>query len=622
MNLFSVRLDGWLKQCFPKGTQRGEWVRWLAGKRDQAKDQGWFPTLQHLFSLLVKDSPNPVPREWIEWHEPTEQQLARQRDRMRRQYSTPTFALLMIAGAVEETAASAQSLLEQTNPHWMLYVLVPEDDFRTFEALAQDRRIVRIPVPAYLNKVEQLNWGIHASAGDYLGLIDAGDQLAPFALYDCGAFLQREPSTVLLYTDEDQIAPHGGRCELRLKPNWSPTMLLGRNYIGRGWFACLDTIKELGGFVERAQPSHEWDLLLRLTDHAGPAVRHVPRCLYHRRMRSQRHETEDAAGIITDYWTRRGYEVQTIQERGRPARAVHKLTHQPRVSIVIPTQDHREQLLTCMHGLLRKTDYENIEIILVDCNSRDLQLFNDYEQWQANEPVRVVHYPGEFNYSAVCNLGASRATGEILLFLNNDIEVVQPGWLTEMVRWASLEDVGVVGAKLLYPNRRIQHAGIALAGPGLATHLFHGWKGSGDLLYGSPDDYRDCAAVTGSCQMIRRNLFEDLGGYNEQYVLCYADIALCLDVHAKGLRVVYTPFATLIHHECATRGYVDPREREDARRFAGLLASRDMWQDPFLHPGITLSYGLPTLRFASDPGQDFLLRERVGQLLVDADMAA
>lgn len=586
-------------------------------------------SIRKLMRSLGVSSPPEVPRDWIEHHEPTPQQLYVQRDRMRRQHGGLNFGLLLVDfdASVEALGSTVSSLLDQTNPHWQLWILSRKNPCVFAELANNDHRIRVAAFPDNASRAAGLQHGLGLVEGDFVGLIDPGDQLASFALHDCAMYLHRHPEVELLYSDEDQVAPSGRRCQLRLKPSWSPSLLLGRNALGRLWLANRRSVTdiELGPINGLSAADLEWDLLLRITEAASGRIQRLCRCLYHRHSVHEEWETpnpEAAVRVVSGHLQRLGREVETVTASdGRPRAAV-RLEKEPLVSVIIPTRDNLECISRCVDGLLHDTAYNHKEIVLVDNGSRQLEVLDYYSRLERDHAVTVVSFPRDFNYSAACNVGAERAEGQLLLFLNNDTEVIDESWMTELVRWATMPDVGVVGGKLLYPNGRVQHAGIALAGPGLTTHLFHGWKGTGDRLFGSPSDYRDCLAVTGACQMLRREVFDEIGGYDEEYALCYSDIAFCLDAIANGLRVMVTPHAVLRHYECQTRGYVDRRELEDARQFARLITARNLWQDPYLHPELELTHGTPVLRTFSEPSMELMLRDRVAELLVGANVAA
>ncbi len=369
-------------------------------------------------------------------------------------------------------------------------------------------------------------------------------------------------------------------------------------------------IDQVGGFRPECDGAQDWDLLLRLAE-LRPRVRHVPRVLYHWRAVPGSAAASASAKpwavaaqerALGDWLGRRQLEGEALGRGQGGYRLCWRLPREPLVSVVIPTRDHLELTAPLVQRLREQTDYAPLEIILVDNDSRDQRTLAQYERWRQQGAVRTVDWPGAFNYSGACNAGARAARGELLLFLNNDVEPLDRQWLRELVRWALFDEIGVVGSKLLYPDGRIQHAGVGLFGAPVARHLFR-WLGEGaTTLAGTAESYRNCAAVTGACQLVRRDVFEQLGGYDERYTLCYSDLALCLAAWRHNYRVVYTPDARLRHHECATRGFGDPRELSDAELFARQLADWQWTRDPFLSPHIDWSTTWPRLADPRWPG--------------------
>ena len=264
------------------------------------------------------------------------------------------------------------------------------------------------------------------------------------------------------------------------------------------------------------------------------------------------------------------------------------------VSIIIPTRDKAAVLKRCLDSIFNQTRYRRFEIILVENNSQQAETLAYYQQLKSIPEVRLLEFPGTFNYSAANNLGARQALGEWLLFLNNDIEIIDPGWLEELCRWVSRPEVGAVGAKLLYPDGRIQHAGIIVGMEGHASHVFAGVKEGYSGLFGSVNWYRDNSAVTGACLAVRREVFEGVSGFDEGYVLAFSDVDICQRILQQGYRVVYTPFARLVHHEGMTRKRYIPAQ--DIRRGAEHLERVVKQGDPYYNPNLSYAVRIPTLK--------------------------
>jgi GT2 family glycosyltransferase/glycosyltransferase involved in cell wall biosynthesis len=293
-------------------------------------------------------------------------------------------------------------------------------------------------------------------------------------------------------------------------------------------------------------------------------------------------------------------------------RATWPVADPPLVSIIIPTRDSPELIKECVNGLLRRTSYPRKEIVLVDTMSIDPAVHAFYDDLRRGNLATIVAFKCDFNYSAACNAGARMARGELLLFLNNDIEVRDPGWLEEMVRLAMLPGVGIVGTKLLYPEGMVQHAGVVI-GMHMCGLIFNRVDEGTWGPFGGPDVYRNYLAVMGACQMIHRQVFERFGGYDERYRIANSDVAICLRAWRAGARVVYTPYAALTHHEGVTRGRSNPEE--DIERTAADLAELAVLEDPYFHPELSAHKSVPTLRVMPEPSPWKTLEEQVRLLM-------
>ena len=289
--------------------------------------------------------------------------------------------------------------------------------------------------------------------------------------------------------------------------------------------------------------------------------------------------------LIKSFLSHRRLQAVDVEMHGKIPRIQWK-SEQPLISIIIPTKNNFQKLKTLLDSLFTLTDYPAYEIILVDTGSTDQRIFGYYEDVMRSRPVQMLRYDQPFNYSKVNNLGAGLAKGALLLFLNDDMQVLDKDWLSELSQWALRDDIGVVGTKLIHPSGRIQHIGIVIGMQGFVGHLYrnapeHYWG-----LMGSSDWYRNISAVTGACQMIRKGLFWELGGFDEKYELVTGDITLCLKALKHGYRNLYTPHATLLHHEGASRGYQTPVE--DILRGYEEMDEILRNGDPYFSPNLTL----------------------------------
>jgi GT2 family glycosyltransferase len=457
-------------------------------------------------------------------------------------------------------------------------------------------------VPDNATRADAWNAGLRASRGEYAALVGERDRLSPSALYDVASALDRAPDIDVVYSDEDRVDVSGSRRHHpHFKPDWSPDYLASCNYIGRLALMRVSTVQAVGGFVDRV--SHEeWELLLRLS-RAKARFRRLPLCLYHRQDEAAPVEDTGAAAIRSAHLDAIG--------RGPGSRQ----SAQPLVSIVIPNRNASAVLRTCLTGLVDETAYPHREIVIVDNGSTDAEVLEIYESLQRSGHGRVVAFNRPFNFSAACNAGATAARGELLLFLNNDIEVIHPDWLDELVRLAGRPDIGIVGAQLLYPDRTIQHAGVVF-GIGLVGHIFARATPETSGIFGSAADCRNYLAVTGACQIMRRDVFDRLGGYDERFRLSFSDVILCMEAWKAGWRVVYTPFARLVHHESYTRKRDD--SAEDMELLARYLKETGFVEDPYFHPELDPKSPIPAIRPPLDPMPRQIISDYVERVLAAA----
>ena len=445
-------------------------------------------------------------------------------------------------------------------------------------------------------------------AGEFVARLAAGDTLAPNALFEAARLLNEHRGAEIIYFDEDALSADGRtRSSPFFKPGWSPEMLLSVNYLAHALIK-RTLLEDIGLDVARAGP---WDLALRCSERTRE-IRRIARVLYHSRA--------GAPPAPPGPEDLRALEAHCRRQGIAGARAavvppgVVRLTWPAgdrHVSIIIPNKDREPFLRRCLTSLLRHTGYPRFEILIVDTGSTDEATRRYYADLARDGRIRILEHPGPFNFSAANNAGAREATGDLLLFLNNDTEALNQDWLEEMVRWADRREIGAVGAKLLYPDGTIQHAGIVVGLRGLAHHIYRQAGETRVDLFGSVDWYRDYLAVTGACLMMRRQVFDEVGGFDERYRIAYSDIEMCLRIHGRGYRIVYTPFARLRHDEGATRGGVYPPS--DTRRalahMGGLVASGD----PYFHPGLSHESLLPALPRRGDRPRDVLFKRHLAR---------
>jgi GT2 family glycosyltransferase len=431
---------------------------------------------------------------------------------------------------------------------------------------------------------EALNRAAAAGTDELLVVIEAGDLLAPHALFSLAATGARDAG--FLYSDEDLLG-NGGQDRPLFKPAWSPEALLSHDSVGGIAALRRDLFEAAGGFREMGGAERQ-DLFLRLLPRLG-RVEHVPQVLLHRT--AERTEPAEAR--------RRAIAEHVLRAYGPDYRVTSEgaILYEPalpaRVTIIIPTRDRADLLRACVESLDRHRCSAVAELIVVDNGSVEPATREYLATLARREATKVLPYPAAFNWSAVNNFAARHASGEYLLFLNNDVEALVPGWLDALLAFASRPEIGIVGALLLYPDGTVQHAGVVLGLTGYAGHVFAGRRPDETTPLGRADRIRDCTAVTGACMMMRRELFDRLGGFDEGFLVCGSDVEICLRARARGLRNVMTPDARLLHHESKTRG--TDVSRADFQRSFTVYEPYLRGGDPYYNPNLSLKDPAVTL---------------------------
>jgi GT2 family glycosyltransferase len=553
---------------------------------------------------------------WVREHAPTPSQLLAQRQRSENEHLVITLLTHAADTVAEDTAIG---VLEQSYPHWQYIVAAPAGSPLP-QRLTADSRVRVVSVPGDATHAAAWKAALGAARGTFAAVLGADDTLTACALYEFARALERSPDADVIYCDEDRFI--GGpprqparRYAPRFKPDWSPELLLSGNYIGRLCLFRVAAAVAAGGFRGDCPGAEEWDLWLRLS-RQGARFRRLPACRYHALGAPLQPSPEDAAKIVEEHCRGLGLEAPVRTSDGRVTWPVRG---DPLVSIVIPNRDAASMLRACVRGLLDETSHPRRELVIVDNGSTDPQTLDLYRDLERRHAATIVAFDRAFNFSAACNAGAAAARGDLLLFLNNDIEVLHADWLEELVRWAQRPDIGVVGAKLLYPDRTIQHAGVVF-GLGLVGHIFAHAPEHASGVFGSVEFCRNYLAVTGACQMIRREVFDQLGRYDERYRLSFSDVVLCMEARRAGYRIVYTPHARLVHHESYTR------KREDSDSDLALLArylqSTGFTEDPYFHPELDATSCAPAVRPPRDPSPPEVVRDYVARVLSMSALAS
>ncbi len=491
------------------------------------------------------------------------------------------------------------SLAAQTSPHWEALVVSPA---------ARPLAVAdgRVRMVAGQPTAEALMRAAAQATGSLVCFIEASDQLAPCALEAAVRRFAAQPGLRLIYTDEDSIAGDGARSAVLLKGGWSPDLLLSGDALGQLVLFQRQALLAAGGLAAAAGGFALLDAALRVTHDAAPdQVAHQPGILFHRGRAQSGRPAPFPVSRVGNGIPPLDAVVDRFLATHRPGLQRGSRTHgsriwpsftasiqtTPLVSVIIPTRNGANLLERCLSGLLDATDYPAIEVLVIDNGSTEPDALALLDRLKADPRVRVLRDASPFNWSALNNLAAEQAAGEVLLLLNNDISVVRPGWLRSMVGHALRPGVGVVGARLLFPDGRLQHGGMLLGPRGAAVHALTGAAEDDPGYMAQVMVLRDLSAVTGACLAIRRGLFHELGGLEQDHLrVAWSDIDLCLRAREAGYRVLWDPEATLVHHEMATRGQ-DVSLEKQARHEVERAYMRRRWpeateHDPYLNPAL------------------------------------
>ena len=498
-----------------------------------------------------------------------------------------------------------ESVRRQLYPNWELCLV---DDGSTHAGV---REVIQSAVDSdtrircrFLSEnggiVEASNACLGMCKGEFVGFLDHDDTLEPRALWEVVRLLQEKPDADIIYTDEDKVDAAGVPVDVFFRPDWSPEFLLSTMYMVHFNVFRHSLLEEINGFRNGFTISQDYDLLLRASEKAD-RIYHIPKVLYHWRVHDESRSNQERAMEDTNRFSRKALN-DSLERRNLHGevgvgaffnffRVKYRIVGKPKVSIIIPTRDQLTLLDKLLSTLREKSSWPNYEIIVVDNQSGPRT-----RAYLKHSNVKTLRAPYPFNFSLMMNQGAKAANGEFLLFLNNDMEVIESEWIEALLEYAQLRDVGAVGAKLIYPDVTIQHAGVVLglSHNTVAGHIFQGLPSASPGYQGWINTVRNVSAVTAACMMTPRELFQEMGGFEPKLGVAFQDVDYCLRLMEKGYRSVYTPHSCLIHYESVSRGRV-PDRGEEVRymheRWGRLIAN-----DPYYNPNLTLTRPDATLR--------------------------
>ena len=500
------------------------------------------------------------------------------------------------------------SVLNQTYVLWELCIVDGSHDESLEcdiqEIIKQDTRIKYKKIEKTESISEKCNIALKMAEGDYVVLLNQDDLLAPNALYEFAYAIDKDPSIEVLYSDEDKISMDGKeRFEPHFKPDFNLDLLRSVNYICHLLAVKRALVDKVGSFRKEYDGAQDYDFIFRCVEKAK-TIYHVPKILYHWRsntditeenQESKQYAFESGRRAIEAHFQRVG--LKATVENGAMQGIYHSkldVVGNPMVSVIIPNKDHIEDLDNCLTSIYKKTSYSNYEIVIVENNSVQEETFAYYERIQAEyKNIKVIIWEDEFNYSAINNFGVRHAKGEYLLFLNNDTAVINSTWMEEMLGYCQREDVGVVGARLYYPDDTIQHAGVVVGFGGVAGHTFIGQGRYEFGYFARAMCTQDYSAVTAACMMTKRVLFDQVGGLDEALKIAFNDIDYCMKIRTLDKLVVYNPYAELYHYESKSRGLEDTKEKvlrfkSEIERFQKRWDEILIKGDPFYNPNLAL----------------------------------
>lgn len=547
-------------------------------------------------------------KEWLEKNMPTRQELDRQA-KHKFKYA-PKISVLVPVYNTPETflRQMIESVQKQTYENWELCIANANPGNEQVKAILKeyaenDARVKVTDVPENEGIAQNTNKALKIAKGAFIGLLDHDDVLAENALYEVVKELNKVVDTDVIYTDEDKVSTAMDEYfSPNFKPDFNLDMLRSNNYFCHFFVAKKELIEAVGGFRGEYNGAQDYDLFLRCIEKAE-RIGHIPKILYHWRVHqestadnplSKMYAYEAGKKAIEQHLKRCGVMAKVSKTENLGFyRVKYQQEGNPVVSILIPNKDQKETLDQCLKSIEEHTDYENYEIIIIENNSTEKETFEYYKQIR-NPKIRVIEWKDEFNYSAINNYGVRNAKGEYLLFLNNDIEVIHSDWLREMLSNCQREEVGAVGAKLYYPDNTVQHAGVIVGIGGVAGSVFVGLKRGYTGYMHRASIQQNLSAVTAACMMVKKSVFEEVGGFEEKLKVAFNDIDFCLKIREKGYLIVYDPYVELYHYESKTRGAEDTTEK--IRRFQSEIEyMRSHWNsilkngDPAYNPNLSLT---------------------------------
>ncbi len=546
------------------------------------KRYGILKTIKKMMNRMIKldkrnrKSNQELYQNWILQNEPNETELELQKgDKFALQ---PKISIVVPMYNPDENLflELLNSLLLQTYSNWELCLAdgSEEKNDTIFALCSRNSKIKYQFLDGNKGISENTNKALKMVTGDFIAFLDHDDCLPRFALYEVVKEINKNSDVELIYSDEDKMDEKGNRFEPYFKPDFSPETLECNNYITHLVVLKKELVKRIGMLDSRFDGAQDFDYLLRATENTTKIV-HISKILYHWRTtknstanvaQSKLYAYEAGLRAVEEHLNRihKKAKVENPEEVPGIYQIKFEIKGTPKVSILIPNKDNQRTLKKCITSILKNSTYENYEILIIENNSENPKTFEYYKKIQENPKIKVLMcQEKEFNYSKLINCGVKNTTGDFILQLNNDTQILTKNWLELLIGYAQNKEIGAVGGRLYYPDKSIQHAGIAVGIQGMAANLLVNLPFGKHGYYAREAATRNVAAVTGACLFARREIYEEIGGMDEDlFKVAFNDVDFCLKILEKGYRVVYNPYVELIHSESKTRGLEDTPEKK------------------------------------------------------------
>lgn len=552
---------------------------------------------------------------WLARHKVDKRTLRRQKHAAFAQKPLISIVIPLYCTPLPYLKELLESVRRQSYENWQLCLAdgSPDDKAKEFieKHYGREKRIVYRKLEENGGISVNTNEAVALAAGEYLMLCDHDDTLEPDALYEIVKAINDTGADVV-YTDEDKVSMDGRHYfDPNFKPDFNLFRLRENNYICHIFVVKKSLTDETGLLRPEFDGAQDFDFILRCCEKAQK-ITHIPKVLYHWRCHmdstaadpsSKAYAYEAGRKAVREHYQRLGIDAKVeMTERPGWYRSHVKVQGNPLISVIIPNKDHTDDLELCLFSMTRKSTYRNYEILIVENNSEKEETFEYYRKLPDRYPkARVLTWEKEFNYSAINNFAAKEAKGEYLLFLNNDVEILTPDWMEEMLQNCQQENVAAVGAKLYYPDDTIQHAGVVLGLGGIAGHIMCRASKEDPGYFGRMISVQEISAVTAACMMVKKSDFDAVGGLDETFQVAFNDIDLCMKFRAAGKKIIFTPYAELYHYESKSRGLEDTPEKQfrfdkEVKRFQEKWAQQLEMGDPYYSPNLSVTEGDCSLR--------------------------